>query len=55
MNKIIYGCAYYPEYMPYERTDRDFQMMKDAGLNTIRIAESTWSTLEKQDGIFDFS
>ena len=55
MKQIIYGAAYYPEYMPYERTDTDFRMMKEAGLNTIRIAESTWSTLEKRDGVFDFS
>jgi beta-galactosidase len=30
-------------------------MMKAAGINVVRIAESTWSTLEPQDGVFDFS
>ena len=30
-------------------------MMKKAGMNVIRIAESTWSTLEPQEGIYDFS
>ena len=29
--------------------------MKDAGINVVRIAESTWSTLEPQDGVFDFT
>ena len=29
-------------------------MMKNAGMNVIRIAESTWSTYEPQDNIFDF-
>ncbi|MBI0071880.1 beta-galactosidase [Bifidobacterium sp. W8115] len=41
--------------MPYERVDKDMSMMKSAGITTIRIAESTWSTLEPQPGVFDFS
>ena len=53
-SKLLYGVAYYDEYMPYERLDKDVQMMKDAGINVVRIAESTWSTLEPQDGVFNF-
>ena len=53
--KLMFGAAYYPEYMPYDRMDQDFAMMKKAGINTIRIAESTWSTLEPEDGVFNFS
>jgi beta-galactosidase len=30
-------------------------MMKKAGINVVRIAESTWSTLEPQENTFDFS
>lgn len=55
MKKILFGAAYYDEYMPYERLDKDVAMMKKAGINTVRIAESTWSTCEPQEGIFDFS
>jgi beta-galactosidase len=54
MKKLLYGVAYYDEYMPYERLETDIQMMKDAGINVVRIAESTWSTHEPQNGIFDF-
>lgn len=54
MNEILYGAAYYDEYMPYERLDKDVEMMKKAGMNLVRIAESTWSTLEPQDGEFNF-
>ena len=54
-DSLIFGCAYYDEYMPYERVDKDMSMMKAAGITTIRIAESTWSTLEPQPGVFDFS
>lgn len=55
MNKIGYGTAYYYEYLPYDRLDEDIAMMKKAHLNIVRIGESTWSTYEKQDGVFDFS
>ncbi|MEK3825691.1 beta-galactosidase [Paenibacillus sp. FSL K6-1558] len=55
MDKLLYGVAYYDEYMPYERLDKDIQMMKDAGINVVRIAESTWSTHEPQNGVFDFT
>jgi len=55
INKLLYGVAYYDEYMPYERLEKDVQMMKEAGINVVRIAESTWSTVEPQDGVFDFT
>lgn len=55
MNKLLFGAAYYEEYMPYDRLEQDIAMMKKAGINTVRIAESTWSTCEPQEGVFDFS
>lgn len=55
MEKLLYGAAYYDEYMPYDRLDKDVEMMKKAGINVVRIAESTWSTCEPQEGVFDFS
>lgn len=54
-DKLLYGVAYYDEYMPYDRLDKDVKMMKEAGINVVRIAESTWGTLEPQEGVFDFS
>lgn len=55
MNKLLYGAAYYDEYLPTDRIETDMEMMKKAGMNVIRIAESTWSTWEPQDGVFDFT
>ena len=55
MDKLLYGAAYYDEYMPYERCEKDAQMMVKAGMNVVRIAESTWSTEEPREGVFDFS
>lgn len=55
MDKLLYGAAYYDEYMPYERLEKDIEMMKNANINVIRIAESTWATEEPQNGVFDFT
>ena len=58
VDHILFGAAYYDEYLMMkgiDRIDEDMRMMKDAGLNVIRIAESTWSTCEPQPGVFDFS
>lgn len=55
MDKLLFGAAYYAEYAPYDRVEVDLEMMKRAGMNVIRIGESTWSTLEPEEGVFDFS
>ena len=52
---LLFGAAYYLEYLPYDRLETDMEMMERAGMNTIRIAESTWSTCEPQPGVFDFT
>lgn len=53
-SELLFGAAYYAEYMPYDRVSEDLTMMKQAGMNVIRIAESTWSTLEPTEGSFCF-
>ena len=55
MDQVLFGVCYYPEYMPYDRLERDMHMMKKAHFNVIRIAESTWSTLEPKEDVFDFT
>ena len=54
-NQLLFGVAYYDEYMPYDRLEKDVAMMKETGINVVRIAESTWSTLEPQDNVFNFT
>lgn len=51
---ILYGASYYWDYMPYERLDRDVELMEKAGLNFVRLGESSWGVLEPADGVFDF-
>lgn len=53
--KLYFGAAYYDEYMPVSRVEEDMRLMKEAGMNVIRIAESTWSTWEPREGEFDFT
>ncbi|PYU03259.1 MAG: beta-galactosidase [Acidobacteria bacterium] len=55
MDTVLYGAAYYPEYMPYDRLDRDVEMMQKAGITVVRVGESTWSSWEPRDGEFQFA
>ena len=41
-DNVLYGAAYYHEYMPTDRLDKDIQMMKDCGLSVVRVGESSW-------------
>jgi beta-galactosidase len=55
MDTVLYGVAYYPEYMPYERLDKDVVLMQQAGINVVRIGESSWGLWEPEDGRFEFA
>jgi len=55
MESVLYGVAYYPEYMPYDRLDQDVEMMQKAGITVVRVGESTWSSWEPRDGEFQFT
>ena len=55
LSNVLYGAAYYNEYMPYERLDKDIAMMKDAGFTVARMGESTWSLWEPEDGRFEYA
>ncbi len=48
IKQLLYGVAYYDEYMPYDRLDKDITMMHAAGINVVRIAESTWAQLNRK-------
>ena len=55
MDTVLYGVAYYPEYMPYDRLDQDVALMQKAGVSVVRIGESSWGLWEPEDGKFDFA
>ena len=49
------GAAYYPEQWPRERWERDAELMVEAGLSVVRIAEFAWAELEPAPGTFDLA
>ena len=53
-DNVLYGVAYYNEYMPYERLEKDVQLMQDADISVVRLGESTWSLFEPEEGRFEF-
>lgn len=53
-DNILYGAAYYHEYMPYERLDEDVKLMREAGVSVVRVGESSWSLFEPSDDVFEF-
>lgn len=48
-DKPLYGAAYYSEYTPTDRLEKDIQLMKQAGLTVVRVGESAWSLFEPQE------
>ncbi|HCE46675.1 MAG TPA: hypothetical protein DET40_24265 [Lentisphaeria bacterium] len=47
------GCAYYPEYWGRRRLKTDIRLMKEAGINIVRIGEFAWSRMETKEGVFN--
>lgn len=56
---VLYGAAYYNEYMPADlqpgRLEKDIALMKQADISVVRMGESTWSLWEPQDGHFEYA
>ncbi|MFZ1130728.1 MAG: beta-galactosidase, partial [Terriglobales bacterium] len=55
MDAVLYGVAYYTEYMPYERLEKDVQLMRQAGITVVRVGESSWGLWEPEDGRFEYA
>ncbi len=58
---VLYGAAYYNEYMPGDdaakaaRLEKDIALMKAADVSVVRMGESTWSLWEPEDGHFEYA
>lgn len=48
------ATAYYPDYHPQEEWARDFRLMREAGIECIRIAEFAWAKMEPEEGIYEW-
>ena len=52
---MYFGVDYYPEHWPQERWAKDIELMKELGINLVRIAEFGWSVMEPAEKSYDFS
>ncbi len=50
-----FGVCYYPEHWPEERWETDAQMMAEAGIKIVRIAEFAWAQIEPEAGRYEWS
>ncbi|MDQ8737161.1 beta-galactosidase [Paenibacillus sp. LHD-38] len=51
---MLYGACYYPEHREAHRWEEDLQLMREAGINALRITEFAWKSMEPSEGIYDF-
>ena len=52
---LIHGADYNPEQWEPEIWDRDMELMQQANCNEMTVGIFAWSTLEPQEGEYDFS
>jgi beta-galactosidase len=53
--KLYHGAAYYPELWDEKAIEEDIKLMKEAGINVVRMGEFAWSTMEPEEGKFELS
>jgi beta-galactosidase len=51
---MYFGTDYYPEHWPEGRWVKDAQLMKEANINIVRLAEFAWVKLEPENDNYDF-
>lgn len=51
---MLFGVDYYPEHWPEARWATDAAMMREIGLDMVRIAEFAWSRMEPSAGQYDW-
>lgn len=53
MNKLYHGAAWYPELWDEEVIMQDISLMKEVGINVVRIGEFAWSEIEPSEGQYE--
>ncbi len=49
-----YGVSYYPEHKTPDELEHDLRMLKESGINTVRMGEFAWCRMEPVLGEFHF-
>lgn len=53
MRKLYHGACYYPELWDEETIQEDIDIMREVGVNVVRIGEFAWSVMEPEEGKID--
>lgn len=51
---MYYGVSYYPEHKTAEELKHDIFLLKESGINTVRMGEFSWCRMEPEPGKYDF-
>ncbi len=54
MEQLHFGVDYYPEHWERARWDKDAALMRDMGIQMVRMAEFSWHKLQPREDVFDF-
>jgi beta-galactosidase len=52
---LLLGAAWYPEQWPESQWDTDLARMEAAHIHLVRVAEFAWSTMEPEEGHYNFT
>ena len=52
---MLYGVSYYPEHKTKEDLAWDIKLLKESGINTVRMGEFSWCRMEPEPGRYDFT
>lgn len=53
--KLYYGASWYPELWSRDVLEQDIALMRETGINVVRIGEFAWSVFEPEEGQIDIS
>lgn len=51
---LYIGTNYHPHDWPKERWGEDIRLMKEAGLDTVRLGHLAWDSYEPEEGVYKF-
>ncbi len=54
LKRFLYGCAYYPEHWDEDTIKKDPKIMREAGINVVRMGEFAWALMEPKEGKYEF-
>jgi beta-galactosidase len=52
--KMKLGTSYYPECYDASQWEGDLRLMKETGLEVIRIFDFAWTTVERKEGVYEW-